>query len=433
MSLGSTSRSTAAILPSERRAEGSPETRARRLGTLSGGGWLEQALDLHQKLGAFMGYFNSAGEQFQTAGGKQSDLAKMDRAGVRTYVASVGTGSYFQTGPRQFQLAGSDQWLLARLLDGVDAWVARIVDCPRTRLIAGADDLKPDGESIGVIVHITGNNPIMSLDVVDTLFRRGVRAIHPAMQYHNRWCSGYNGMDGPVLTDFGREAIYRMNDLGMVLDTAHASEASAQAIIRASTRPVIDSHTTSTDLVPSSRGHTDETLKMIADSGGVVGVHFADHMLTQEAWRKKYGMMVADGLPKAGYRPRLWAYNQHVLATTEDPVERNRLRKDRAAQGAFFQARGLPPDPAIPKARAATLSDLADVVDYLVGVVGMEHVAIGGDVNGIDDHQWPEGLDHLGELPHLTAELLRRGYDVGTLQKILSANWVRVYKECLPA
>ena len=396
---------------------------------------LAEALALHEQIPVFVGYFNSAQEQFWPTGGRQCDLQKLDRAGVQNFVASVGSGAYFQTGVRQFQLAGPDDWLLQRQLQGIDRVTAWIAGCPRTHLVTKADHLcaRTDEDKIGVILHVTGNNHTTSLDVVDEFSRRGVRATHPAMAYHNRWCVGFNGMRGPVLSDFGRAVIARMNELGILLDTAHASEASAQAIVHASARPVIDSHTTSLDRVPSSRGHSDKTLKMIAATGGVVGVHFADHMITQSAWRNKYTMLRADGLPRAGFRPRLWAYNEHVLALTDDPDERVRLRTDTSVQQEYYLDRHPPPDPLVAPVRAATLSQLADLVDYLVGVVGIDHVGLGGDVNGIDGHQWPEGLDHLGHLPRLTAELLSRGYRWEALEKLLSSNWHRVYSASLPA
>jgi len=73
-----------------------------------------------------------------------------------------------------------------------------------------------------------------------------VRLWHPALPYHNRWCSAKEGIAGPVLTDFGRQVIARMNERGIVLDTAHANHASTREFIRASAAPVADSHTTST-------------------------------------------------------------------------------------------------------------------------------------------------------------------------------------------
>jgi membrane dipeptidase len=317
-------------------------------------------------------------------------------------------------------------------LERIDRAVETIRNCPGTRLVSRASELaSPSDDRIGALILLSGNNHTLDLSTVDTFFERGVRVVHPAMQYHNRYCTGIDGLPGPALSDFGRQVIARMNELGIVIDTAHASDESALAMIETSTRPVVDGHTTSRDLVPSSRGLSDRVLKRMAKKGGVVGVHFADHLLSEEAWRTKYGGSQAQGTGE-GRIPRLWLYNAYILAWTRDPEERMRLRKNRQEQEAFFRKHGLPPEPETPPIRPVNVGHLADLVEYLVNLVGVEHVAIGGDVNGIDDHQWPEGMDHIGHLPRLTAELLRRGYKADALAKILSSNWLRVYRECLP-
>jgi len=395
--------------------------------------YIDDALALHRELPVFVGYFNFSSETYQESGGRQSDLEKLHAAGVRCLVASIGYGCYFQTGPREYQLAGPDEWLLEKQLGRIEMVVETVRQCPRTRLITRAEELafEEGGDDIGVLVHLTGNNHTVELPTVDTFFERGVRAIHPAMQYHNRFCTGTDGLPGPALTEFGRQVVGRMDELGMVVDTAHASDESALAMIEASAKPVIDGHTTSRDLVPSSRGLRDEVLKRIADTGGVVGIHFADHMLSEGIWDSKYATTGEQGAP-GGWGPRLWLYNRHVLGSVADPEERMRLRKNRDAQDEFFRKNSLPPDPEMPADRPVGVGHLADLVDYLANLMGGEHVAIGGDVNGIDDHQWPEGMDHIGHLPRLTAELLRRGYGADVLQKILSGNWTRVYRECLP-
>jgi membrane dipeptidase len=393
---------------------------------------LEQARALHRRLPVFLGYCVFHPEQFQASGGRQSDLEKFAAAGVRTFLASVGFGygsplsPYFRTGPREFELAGPDEWLLQRQLRRIDELVAAIKKCPRTRLITRARELAADekDDSIGVIVHLIGNNHTIDLDTVDTFFRRGVRASHPAFEYHNRWCAGHNGRPAPAITGFGRKVIGRMNELGIVLDTAHASDESAGAIIEASVRPVNDSHTASRDRVPLSRGLRDQTLRRVAGSGGVVGVHFADQFLTPDVWKRKYA--------RRPEHPRQWKFNKYVLGLTSDPDERIRLRNDRTLQEKFYRTQGLPPEPAVPPLRGATLADLADTVHYLVRLVGIDHVGLGPDVNGIDDDAWPEGLDHIGHLPRLTAELLRRGYTEDQLRKLLSDNWRRVFARCLP-
>lgn len=397
--------------------------------------YLDKALARHRETPVFVGYYNFSLNQFQPTGGRQCDLEKMAASHVHTFVASIGLGCYFQTGPQEYALAGPDEWLYRQLLERVD-WVADTIDkCPRTRLVARAGELDASRncDGIGVIVHMTGNNQYVSIEAVDEFFRHGVRAIHPALQYHDKWCRGIRGKPAPVLTDFGREVIQRCNELGILLDVAHASDESAQAIIQASQKPVIDGHTTSSGLVPESRGLSDETLKMLANSGGVVGIHFADHMLTSEVWREKSPLFDKDGVPKPGYTPRLWEYNRHVLASTKDPDERMRLRRHREEQDKFFEAHGLAPDPETPTTRVATLRHMGDTIEYLANLVGIEHVGLGGDVDGIGDDQWPLGMDHVGELPHLTAELLRRGWGEDSLRKFLWENWYRVYSESLPS
>lgn len=390
---------------------------------------LAEAQALHRKVPVFLGYCVFHPEQFQARGGVQSDLEKLDAAGVRTMVVSVGFGygspasPYFRTGPTGYVLAGDDAWLRARQLRRIDELVATIKNCPRTRLITRASDLEPRGDSIGVIVHLIGNNHTLELSDVDEFFRRGVRASHPAYQYHDRWCAGHEGRPAPVITDFGRKVIARMNELGIVVDTAHASDDSALAMIDSSVKPVNDTHTTTRERLPHSRGLRDKTLLRVARSGGVIGVHFADHMVNPDAWRKKYA--------KAPAQRREWLFHKHVLERTSDPEERIRLRNDAKLREAFYQEHSLPPEPKA-EGRAAKISDVADVIDYLVKLAGIDHVGIGGDVNGIDDDQWPEGMDHVGHVPRLTAELLARGYDEPQLRKLWSDNWRRVFARCLP-
>ena len=415
---------------------------------------LDQALDLHRRLPVFLGYVDYDDEALAPDGGTYIDLAKLCAAGVHTLVASIGFGCYFQTGQRDYHLAGPATWVLEHQVRRIAHVVNAVRRCPAARLVERRDDLdaSPADDRVGVIVHLTGNAHTVDLDTVGRLFGQGVRATHPAMQYHNRWCTGMDGLPGLAMTDFGRDVIARLNKLGVVLDVAHASEESARAIIETSSKPPIDSHTTSRDLVPSSRGLRDATLRLIAERGGVIGVHFADHMLRHDVWSRKY-------VPAAAYgrTPRLWRYSQHMLDTYQDPDERMRWRPgppppwDRKvvltgnpaweldpaerweAEQSFYRAHDLPPDPALPHGRIATIAHLADLVDYLVNLVGHEHVGLGGDVGGIGADQWPLGMDHTGHLPRLTAELFSRGYGEDSLRCILSDNWRRVYRECLPA
>jgi membrane dipeptidase len=207
---------------------------------------------------------------------------------------------------------------------------------------------------------------------------------------------------------------------------AHMSDESTFEITRASTKPIIDGHTCSRDSVPGSRGHSDAALRAIADTGGAVGIHFADHMFTQEIYARKYpGLSYVNNFGT-------YAYHRSVLREAHDHANIKRLRDNAERRNAFFREHGYPIPPPVDESQRATLAQMADQVEYLVNVCGIEHVGLGGDINGITGHSWPLGMDHLGELPHLTAELMRRGWKDESLRKFLSENWYRIFSECLP-
>lgn len=399
--------------------------------------YIERAVELHATLAVAAGYFEYYGYDslFAESGAAQCDLAKLDRAHVRLFGIAVANGSanYFQVGPDDFELAGDRDWAHARLLRLYDDAMLQVRRCPRVRVIRWRDELdaprSPD--TIDVLPLITGHAWMRTTDDIRTLFDRGLRISHSASLSCAHWCRSYpialiRGQIAPAFNEEGRAAVACMNELGIAIDLAHYSAESAREVILVSTKPVIDGHTGSRSINPSCRGHTDETLKMIADRGGVAGIHFADQLWTHKVWARKYD-------PDAGKKPHpLWDYNRELLARVSDPDERSRLRKSSAARQAFFAARGFV-EPPVSQERIGSVMDMADHLDHMVNVMGIEHVGLGGDVNGITMHAWPAGCNHVGELPHLTAELMRRGWSNDALQKFLADNWRRVFRETLPA
>jgi microsomal dipeptidase-like Zn-dependent dipeptidase len=400
--------------------------------------FLEQARAIHRRLPVAASYFEYYGYKslFQERGGAQCDLEKLEAAHVRVFGIALANGGAgcFQVGPEEYQPATTDpDWVLARLLRDFDAAVDTVRQCPRVRLVRHAADLVPDPaeQAIGVIPLVTSHTWMRDLEAIGALFARGLRISHCGGIICNRWNRSYpptkvGGQPAPVFTEFGRAVVARMNELGIVLDVAHLSDESTDAIMAASSKPVVDGHTASRTMIPACRGHGDATLRRLADRGGVAGIHFADHLFTAKVWHGKY----VPGAERVA-QP-LWAWNRHLLATVQDPEQRLKLRKNRAEREKFFRASQLPPPRPAPEDRLATLADMADHIEHLVNVMGIEHVGLGGDVNGITPHCWPLGMDHVGELPHLTAELLRRGWREPDLEKFLSDNWLRVWRECLP-
>jgi microsomal dipeptidase-like Zn-dependent dipeptidase len=401
---------------------------------------LERAREIHQRVGAAAPYFEYYGYDslFKESGGAQCDLEKLDDAGIRAFGIAVGNGnrSYFQVGPNQYEVAGNSEWARARILKEFRRNIEEIKSCPRVRIVQNAADLESDNGTIGVIPLVTGHSYMTDVEVLDEMFALGLRISHCAGNFCTTWnratptCE-VAGEIAPIFTEFGRQIIERMNELGIVIDVAHMSDESTLEVIKASRKPVSDGHTGSTDFVPSSaRGHSDRVLRALAESGGVVGIHFADHLFTEKVWGTKYSVHAPNG-----HEPRLWKYNRWLLKNVLDADERARLRKNRQLQEKFFRDNNLPPDPALEYSgeRLATIEDMARHIEHLVNVCGEDGVGLGGDVNGITPDSWPLGCDHVGELPHLSAELLARGWSESQLEKFLSHNWRRVWRECLPA
>jgi membrane dipeptidase len=404
------------------------------VGTQSYESCLDQARALHRRLPVTASYFEYYGYDslFKDRGAPQCDLEKVDAANVRAFGIAVanGGGPPLAVGPQEAVPAGDATWALDRLIRIYDRAMQGVRSCPRVRIVETAADLNPraDADAIHVIPLVTSHLWMRDLDAIDLMFRRGLRISHCAGETWCRSCGNMRirGQRPPILSEFGRTVIARMNELGIVLDMAHMSDESAEAIIEASRKPVIDGHTGSRTAVPESRGLRDTTLRRIADRGGVAGVHFADHLFTRKVWGAKYD-------PEAANHPNpLWEWHRHLLTCVQDPEERMRLRKNRPEQEKFFRAHHLTQPPPEKTERLATVGDMAEHVDHLIHVMGVDHVGLGGDVNGITDHSWPLGMDHVGELPHLTAELLRRGHTETEMEKFLSGNWLRVFRECLP-
>lgn len=199
------------------------------------------------------------------------------------------------------------------------------------------------------------------------------------------------------LTPFGRDVVREMNRLGMFIDLAHVSADVMRDALNTTRAPVIFSHSSALALIDSPRNVPDDVLAMMPKNGGVVMVNFCP-------------CFTAKGYPEweAQMRPARAA----MLATHPTPAERERLTRE------WFAAH--PP----PK---ATVSDIANHIDHLVKVAGMDHVGIGSDFDGIG--AGPVGLEDVSKFPNLFAELLRRGYSEGDLKKIAGLNLLRAMKQ----
>jgi membrane dipeptidase len=231
---------------------------------------------------------------------------------------------------------------------------------------------------IGSLIGMEGghsiDNSLATLRMMHTLGAQYMTLTHSA---NLAWA---DASPGPAvlggLSKFGEEVVREMNRLGMLVDLSHVSPDTMEDAIRVSEAPVIFSHSSAKALCNHHRNVPDHVLQMVAKNGGVVMVTFVPGFISQ-------AVADFDARPEA---------------------ERKGMTAPRA-----------------------TLSQVADHIDHIRKVAGIDHIGLGGDFDGIS--QVVEGLEDVSKYPDLTAELLKRGYKDDDIRKILGLNVLRVMRQ----
>ncbi len=254
------------------------------------------------------------------------------------------------------------------------------------------------------LLGVEGGHSIgTDLDLLRHLHTRGVRYMTLTWSNTNEWCDSSNDLPAHNgITPFGCQVIAEMNNLGMLVDLSHVSDAAFWQSIAASKKPVIASHSSARALTDAPRNLTDDQLRAIAESGGVVMVNFFAAFLS-EPFRRGWN---------AQHHEREAAIQQARSAAHEqgEPFHfAHELSIDR-------QFAGLLPRP--------PLSTLIAHIHHVLTVCGPAHTGLGSDFDGIP--LAPDGIDSAADLPKITAALLQRGWHPRDIRGLLGENILRV-------
>jgi membrane dipeptidase len=242
------------------------------------------------------------------------------------------------------------------------------------------------------------------LENVERYYRMGVRYMSPAWSVSTSWAGSSGDEIGSTrgLNDFGKQVIREMNRLGMMVDVSHVSDPTFWDIVNTSTKPVIATHSGCRAIANVPRNLTDDMIRALAKTGGVVNVIFYPEHL-EPGWSEK----------KKRVDDEIASRVQRASEEEKGDAAHKKLARDRVRREEF--ARRLPP---------VTVSRLVDHIDHVVELVGIDHVGIGSDFDGVQSTL--SDLADVSRLPNLTRELLRRGYSESDVDKILGGNMLRV-------
>lgn len=329
-------------------------------------------------------------------GKTHSDLARWKEGGLDVQLFSV-----FCDGNKLNPYAYANQQM-----DSLDAVVLR--NPQKIAKVANTAELYKTvkQDKIAAMFGIEGGHMIEgNLDYLDAFYKRGARYMTLTWNNSTDWATSaydetYNKeLQHKGLSDFGKQIVQHMNEIGMIVDISHVGEQTFWDVINTTTKPVIASHSSVYKLCPNQRNLNDEQIKAIAKNGGVIQVNFYSGFLDYSYLKNKDNFLgnhtaEIDSLTSAGMN--------------DDQRETYLFRKYRKQV----------------EPMRAPFSSLIDHIEYIIKLVGVDYVGLGSDFDGIESP--PQGLDDVSKYPLITKALVEKGYSKEDITKILGGNFLRV-------
>ncbi|WP_026768151.1 dipeptidase [Asinibacterium sp. OR53] len=329
-----------------------------------------------------------------------SDLRRMKQGGIDVQVFSVWCDGSYGKG-RAFARAN-------REIDTLYEWVKR--NPADMMIVKTPHDLQQavKTKKLACMMGVEGGHMIENnLQYLDSLYKRGVRYMTLTWNNSTPWAtSAMDESSGKVtnakkgLNDFGIQVVKRMNQLGMMVDLSHVGEQTFWDAIHTTTKPVIVSHSCAYTLCPVFRNLKDDQIDAVGKNGGVIHLNFFSGFLDSSFQRKL-----------DGFNARHKEERDTILKMNPEPFFADSYLAEKYAD----EVKELRPP----------LSLLIDHIDYIVKRIGIDHVGLGSDFDGITSA--PIGLDDVSCYPLITKALKERGYSNGAVRKILGENFLRVF------
>lgn len=304
--------------------------------------------------------------------------------------------------PASLDNSSNSTKLADKLIDYVEAIVGRAPD--KFAIATSTSDVEQQFAKglISLPLGMENGSPIQGdLANLKHFYERGIRYITLAHSMANHISdSSYDlRRKWKGLSPFGKELVKEMNNLGILVDISHVSDAAFYQAIEISQTPVIASHSSLRAFTPGfERNMDDDMIKALGKNGGVIQINFGSTFVTKRAnaWSNKRSAEHKAVAEKFG----------------KDSEEYKNFREE------FGAKNPLP---------YATLDSVLDHIDHVVELIGIDHVGIGSDYDGVGD-SLPTDLKDVSTYPNLIQGLLNRGYNDKEIIKILSGNFMRVWK-----